>query len=389
MSTPEDDENKNRPERFDPWAPGSRGKQASFFAVSTIIHVVVLVLLATATVQIVKKVDEIRVKVMDDSVVGTEESAGEPSMQDIAGALKVNRANPQAAARPAGPRIENIKAPVMPNLAVGPKIGRGPTIDDSLPGVFGAGGGAGLGGLGGMSGAFGEYVGGLRKVGLDVALVIDCTSSMQFAIDAVKANLSNLVATLQRMVPTARLGIVAYRDQGDEFVVKWSDLSFKTSKLTEFIKNLRAEGGGDWEEAVLPALSGAMNDLSWRKDSKKVIILVAGSPPHPWDVDATVDLARSWHNQGGIISTIDVTKPLHEEFDRFMWRSLKGSAPYQPSEMPEHYKQTAIVLTDISKSGGGEMIALGEQKALVREVLILTFGKRWQTEMAKFAKELS
>ena len=387
MSPPED-EKKPHPERFDPWAPTSRGRQVSFFAVSTVIHALLLVLLATATIQIVKKVDEIRVKVLDDAVVG-EESPGEPSMQDIAGALKVNRAAPQAAARPAGPRIENVKAPVMPNLAVGPKIGRGPAIDESLPAVYGGGGGGGLGGLGGFSGAFGDYVGGLRRVGLDVAVVIDCTSSMQFAIDAVKKNLSGLVSTLQRMVPTTRLGIVAYRDQGDEFVVKWSDLSFKTSKLTEFIKNLHAEGGGDWEEAVLPALQGAINDLSWRKDSKKVIILVAGSPPHPWDVDATLDLVKDFRSKGGYISTIDVTKPLHEEFDRFMWRSIHGREPYQASPMPEHYKQTAAVLGDIAKAGGGETIQLGEQKELVKEVLILTFGSRWKQEMAKFAKELS
>jgi len=386
VSQPEDE--KPRPERFDPWAPGSRGKQASFFAVSTVIHALVLLLLATATIQIVKKVDEIRVKVLDDAIVG-EESAGEPSLQDIAGALKVNRAAPQAAARPAGPRIENIKAPVMPNLAVGPKIGRGPTIDDSLAGAFGGGGSGGLGGLGGFSGAFGDYVGGLRRVGLDIALVIDCTSSMQFAIDAVKRNLTALVSTMQRMVPTTRLGIVAYRDQGDEFVVKWSDLSFKTSKLTEFIKNLNAEGGGDWEEAVLPALEGAINDLSWRKDSKKVIILVAGSPPHPWDVDATVDLVKNFRSKGGYVSTIDVTKPLHEEFDRFMWRSIQGSKPYQPSPMPEYYKQTAVVLSEIAKAGGGENIQLGDQKELIREVLILAFGSRWKQEMAKFAKELS
>jgi len=387
VSQPDKDD-KPQPQRFDPWAPASRGKQASFFAVSTLIHAVVLVLLATATVQIVKKVEEIRVKVLDDSVVGTEESMGEPSLKDIAGALKVNRAQAQMA-RPAGPRIENVKAPVMPNLAVGPKIGRGPTIDDSLPGVFGAGGGGGLGGLGGFSGAFGQYVGGLRKVGLDIALVIDCTSSMQFAINQVRQNLTNLVSTLQRMVPTTRLGIVCYRDQGDEFVVKWSDLSFKTAKLTEFLKNINAEGGGDWEEGVLAGLQAAMDELTWRKDSKKIIILVGGSPPHPYEVDATVDLVRDFRSRGGYVSTIDVTERLHEEFDLFMWKSLQGSKPYQKSPMPEHYKQTAVVFTEIAKAGGGEMMILGEQKQLLREVLILTFGKRWQTEMAKFAKELS
>ena len=46
-------------------------------------------------------------------------------------------------------------------------------------------------------------------------------------------------------------------------------------------------------------------------------------------------------------------------------------------------------LTDIAKQGGGEMMQLGDQKDLLRDVLVLTFGSRWKTEMAKFAKELS
>lgn len=388
MEAPENGE-KPTPQRFDPWAPANRGRKASFFAVSALIHLGLLLLFATATMEIVKKVEEIRVKVLDDSVVGLDDfAAGEASLRDLAGALKVNRAQP-AMARPAGPRIENVKAPELPNLAIGPKIGRGPMIDDSLPGVFGAGGGGGLGGLGGFSGAFGEYVGGLRKVGLDVALVIDATSSMQFAIDAVRQNLTGLVSTLQRMVPTARLSIVTFRDQGDEFVVKWTDLSFKTSKLTEFLKNINAEGGGDWEEAVLDALEATVNELSWRKDSKKIIILIGGSPPHPWEVEPAIDLAKRFRSKGGYVSTIDVTERLHEVHDRFLWRSLKGSRPYEASPMPEHYKQTAVVFTDIAKAGGGDMMQLADQKALLREVLILTFGKRWQQEMAKFAKELS
>ena len=75
--------------------------------------------------------------------------------------------------------------------------------------------------------------------------------------------------------------------------------------------------------------------------------------------------------------------------DYLIWTSLHGKEPYKPSPMPEYYAQTAVVLGDIAKAGGGDMIQLGEQKELIKEVLILTFGKRWQQEMAKFAKELS
>src|SRR5690606_5133247 len=106
----------------------------------------------------------------------------------------------------------------------------------------------GGGGVGGLGGSFGDYVGGLRKTGLDLVLVIDTTESMQFVIDEVKRHAVSLVSTIERMVPTSRVGIVAYRDQGDEYVVKWSDLSFRTDKLTTFIATLSAAGGGDWEE---------------------------------------------------------------------------------------------------------------------------------------------
>jgi Mg-chelatase subunit ChlD len=124
-----------------------------------------------------------------------------------------------------------------------------------------------------------DYVGGLRKVGLDVVLVIDTTESMQFVIDEVKSKLSQLVAALQRMVPTTRVGIVVYRDKGDDYVVKWTDLSFRTAKLQEFLSHIDARGGGDWEEAVKDGLDAAVNDLKWRKQAKRIIVLV-WPPPH-------------------------------------------------------------------------------------------------------------
>ena len=100
------------------------------------------------------------------------------------------------------------------------------------------GGGGGLGSLGiSLDSAFGKYVGSLRKVGLDVAIVVDATGSMQNVIDELKHRLDDLVFTMQRLVPTARIGAVAYRDrddgkiataprQSEDFLVKWTDLTF-------------------------------------------------------------------------------------------------------------------------------------------------------------------
>ncbi len=120
---------------------------------------------------------------------------------------------PQTTAqRPTTPVVQFAR-PVKP---LGASLDLGARFSSSGAGI----GGLGLGGGGGsgwsLNGAFGKYVGGLRKVGLDVALVIDSTGSMQNVIDDMKDRLSTLVGTMQRLVPTARIGAVAYRDRDDD-----------------------------------------------------------------------------------------------------------------------------------------------------------------------------
>jgi len=371
------------PQRFDPWAGHGYGG-VRWFALSTVVHVGLLLLLATVTLTVIRKAEEIRVKVIDDTPVGAENLDGSPSMQDLAGVLKMEKTAPQRAA-PSGPTIQGVRAPEMPRIGgIGPKLGAGPTIDN-VSTTFAFGSGA----IGGLGGGFGDYVGGLRKVGLDIALVIDTTDSMQFVIDDVRQKLTQLVAAIQRMVPASRIGIVVYRDKGDDYVVKWSDLSFNTQKLQDFLAHINAAGGGDWEEALKDGLDAAINELKWRKQSKRIIILVGDSPPHPWDVDDVHKIVREFRKQGGFVSAIDVTKKQHDEFDRNLWKSLHGREPYQPSPLPEYLKEVARSFNEIAHDGGGEMISLDQDKALIREVFELTFGSRWKVEMARFMKELS
>jgi len=383
MDRPSSPQRGPDPARFDPWS-GRHFGGVPWFAASTLIHVGLLFLFATVSISVIRKVEEIKVKVLDEVGVEDVDREGAPSLQDLEGLLNVQTA-PRRQARPSGPVVRNVVAPALPKIgSIGPKIGTGPAVDPaSAPLAFGSGG------VGGLGGSFGDYVGGLRKVGLDLALVIDTTESMQFVIDEVKKQCASLVGSIQRMVPTSRVGIVVYRDQGDEYVAKWTDLSFKTEKLQHFLANISASGGGDWEEAVKEGLDAAMNELSWRKNSKKIIVLIGGSPPHKADVPAVRELVQHFRGSGGYLSTIDVTQRLHETFSRFMWRSLHGDEPYQPSEMPSFYKEVAEVYSTLAKDGGGELVHLADDKKLVRDVLVLTFGSRWRVEMAKYLKELS
>jgi hypothetical protein len=198
-------------------------------------------------------------------------------------------------------------------------------------------------------------------------------------------------------VPTARIGAVAYRDrdddnvataprQSEDFLVKWTDLTFNSSKVQTFLGGIVAEGGGDWKEAVKEGLETAMKQLKWRPDAKKVIIIVGSSPPHDEDVPAIRKLIADWRTRNGYVSTIDVSWPLHAEHERKLHRWLYGEELKQVSPLPDFYHELQESFADISRQGGGTDVALGEDAALVRNVLVLAFGSQWEKEVGRVAR---
>src|SRR5438105_11289519 len=299
-----------------------------------------------------------------------------------------------AVPRPTSPVVHFAR----PTKPVGAGVDLGSRFASAGAGVGGIGIGGGGGGAGWSLGtSFGRYVGGLRKVGLDVAIVVDSTGSMQNVIDEIKRRMDDLAATMQRLVPTARVGAVAYRDrddgkvataprQSEDFLVKWTDLTFNVKKVQTFLDGIVAEGGGDWPEAVKDGLECAMRQLKWRQDAKKVIILVGSSPPHPQDVAAIHKLIADWRAKGGVVSTIDVSLMLHEECERQMARWLHNEDLKEVSPLPDFYKEVSASFGEMAQEGGGQMIAMGQQSALVRHLLVLTFGPSWERDVARIAR---
>jgi hypothetical protein len=292
--------------------------------------------------------------------------------------------------------IVNFKRPVRPESA-GADLARRFAAAGSGTGGFGGGGGGGFGFS--LGSAFGKYVTTLRRVGLDVALVIDATGSMQNVIDELKQRLGALVGTMQRLVPTARIGAVAFRDREDDkvataplksedFLVRWTDLTFSSKKVQGFLAGIVAEGGGDWEEAVLAGLTTATKQLKWRQDAKKVIILVGSSPPHAADVPAIRTLVATWHGQGGVINTIDVSERLHEEHERKLNLWLYGEEPKEISPLPDFYKQLQESYGEIAYNGGGTSVRIDQDDLLMRQLLVLAFGKQWEKEVARVGRAM-
>ncbi len=118
---------------------------------------------------------------------------------------------------------------------------------------------------------------------LDIVFLLDATGSMGDEIDKLKASMADVADQIARLPeqPNTRYGLVAYRDQGDQFVVRTNDFTPNLERFQNDLANVYADGGGDTPEALNEALHRSLNDLSWRNDETvHLIVLVADAPPH-------------------------------------------------------------------------------------------------------------
>lgn len=141
-----------------------------------------------------------------------------------------------------------------------------------------------------------------EKARIDLAFCIDTTGSMQSEIDTVKAKTKEIVAKLSgsKPVPHVRVGLVAFRDRGDEYVTKVFPFSDDIDAVVKDISSLKADGGGDGPEAVNQALHAAVSDLKWSSDKKtvKMLFLIGDAEPHfypgdfKWEEESKKAIAR-------------------------------------------------------------------------------------------------
>ncbi|TVR04970.1 MAG: VWA domain-containing protein [Spirochaetaceae bacterium] len=116
--------------------------------------------------------------------------------------------------------------------------------------------------------------------GLDLALVIDTTASMQASIRHVQQELvPMLLADLERHDPL-RVGVVLFRDYYDEYLVRHLPFQDDLSMVQQYVNRARAMGGGDIPEAVYEGIYTALVRLEWVQN-QRMIILIGDAPPHP------------------------------------------------------------------------------------------------------------
>ncbi|MCB0586934.1 MAG: VWA domain-containing protein [Phaeodactylibacter sp.] len=117
----------------------------------------------------------------------------------------------------------------------------------------------------------------------DVFFVFDATGSMSDELEYIKVEINDIISRIRSNNGDVdfRLGSVFYRDEGDEYVTRTSNLSSDFAQTVGFINSQRADGGGDYPEAVHSALKKAIEEQQWRDKARtRLLFLILDAPPH-------------------------------------------------------------------------------------------------------------
>jgi Mg-chelatase subunit ChlD len=148
------------------------------------------------------------------------------------------------------------------------------------------------------------------KPKVEVVFCLDTTGSMGGLIEGAKKKIWSICNQIASGKPTPdlKVGLVAFKDRGDVYVTKVTDLTDDLDAIHGQLKTFTAEGGGDLPESVNQALDDAVNKIKWSTDKKtlRIIFLVGDAPPHmdyPDDVKYPVTCKKACE-KGIIINTI-------------------------------------------------------------------------------------
>jgi len=150
----------------------------------------------------------------------------------------------------------------------------------------------------------------INQKNIEVVFVLDTTGSMSGLIQSAKDNIWSIASSMAsaESAPIIKMGLVAYRDRGDDYVTKVVDLNDDLDTNYGKLMSFTANGGGDSPESVNKGLYDAVTDMSWSQDSDtyRVIFLVGDAAPHTDYQDEMqfpeiVELAKS---KGITINTI-------------------------------------------------------------------------------------
>lgn len=118
---------------------------------------------------------------------------------------------------------------------------------------------------------------------VEVVFVLDTTGSMSGLIEGAKQKIWSIASTVAQAqpAPEIRMGLVGYRDRGDQYVTTKTTMTDDLDTVYETLMGFKAAGGGDTPESVNEALFEAVERFDWSDDPNtlKIVFLVGDAPP--------------------------------------------------------------------------------------------------------------
>jgi len=144
---------------------------------------------------------------------------------------------------------------------------------------------------------------------VEVVFVLDTTGSMGGLIQAAKEKIWSIASNmaLAQPAPEISIGLIAYRDRGDDYVTKVIDLSSDLDSVYAALMDFQANGGGDGPESVNQALREAVEKMHWSQGGQvyKTVFLVGDAPPHAYkDEMQTPQILQNAVQRGIVVNTV-------------------------------------------------------------------------------------
>ena len=119
---------------------------------------------------------------------------------------------------------------------------------------------------------------------MQIVFALDATGSMSGLIAAAKDKIWSIASSITQADPSPdlELGLVFYRDRGDDFITKLVPLTDSIDLVYAELMKIQAKGGGDGPESVNQGLYEAVTKFRWDESTSvyKSIFLIGDYPPH-------------------------------------------------------------------------------------------------------------
>ena len=240
---------------------------------------------------------------------------------------------------------------------------------------------------------------------IEIAIAIDCTASMSGELAECQSGVDALMLFAQDVARSARIGIVGYRDETDDWETRGWDLTPSIDEARDALWTLSADGGGDRPESVLAGLRLAYGRMSWTESALRSLVVVGDAPPRPGTGEQSVELARKAFAAG--IRTFTIAPRAPTESTPAKEPAPNAPSPARPDEAspdgrgpapwsrPTSRKPVSPwrqklppgaveYWKEIAEAGGGRSVGLPRDASLIAEIAGLTLGDRHQSEFESF-----